>query len=207
MGTDNAVLAPPTFARADPAYGSWAARSRTWFSCFVVTTGPAIELFRSMTGLRRRSSANAGGALCMASSRNSPPSNKVKLPNWALQMRTAFASNASNTGSSSPGELEITRRTSEVAVCCSRDSLSSLVRCCSASNSRTFSMAITAWSAKVATSSICLSVNGRTVRRDNTMTPIGIPSRSRGTPSIVRMPPIFVDSMNSNSGSARTSAM
>ena len=32
---------------------------------------------------------------------------------------------------------------------------------CSASNSRVFSMAITAWSAKVATSSICLSVNGR----------------------------------------------
>ena len=31
------------------------------------------------------------------------------------------------------------------------------------SNSRTFSIAITAWSAKVVTSSICLSVNGRTV--------------------------------------------
>src|SRR6266404_5325316 len=33
------------------------------------------------------------------------------------------------------------------------------------SNSRTFSMAITAWSAKVATNSICLSVNGRTTVR------------------------------------------
>ena len=38
------------------------------------------------------------------------------------------------------------------------------------SNSRTFSIAITAWSAKVVTSSICLSVNGRTsvrVRRQH----------------------------------------
>ena len=33
------------------------------------------------------------------------------------------------------------------------------------SNSRTFSIAITAWSAKVVASSICLSVNGRTRRR------------------------------------------
>ena len=38
-----------------------------------------------------------------------------------------------------------------------------LVRACTSSNSRAFSMAITAWSAKVVTSSICLSVNGRTV--------------------------------------------
>ena len=41
------------------------------------------------------------------------------------------------------------------------------------SNSRTFSMAITAWSAKVVTSSICLSVNGRTSARSNDQTPIG----------------------------------
>ena len=56
----------------------------------------------------------------------------------------------------------MTCSTSDVAVCCSSDSVSSRVRCCSASNSRTFSMAITAWSAKVVTSSICLSVKGRT---------------------------------------------
>ena len=44
----------------------------------------------------------------------------------------------------SVGELEMTRNTSEVAVCCSSDSDSSRVRYCSASNSRAFSMAITA---------------------------------------------------------------
>ena len=37
-------------------------------------------------------------------------------------MRSAFSSMASNTGSSSPGELLMTCSTSEVAVCCSSDS-------------------------------------------------------------------------------------
>src|SRR5215510_15068392 len=54
-------------------------------------------------------------------------------------MLTSFSSMASNTGSRSPGELLMTWRTSEVAVCCSSDSASSRVRCCSASNSRVFS--------------------------------------------------------------------
>ena len=39
------------------------------------------------------------------------------------------------------------------------------LRACSSSNSRTFSIAITAWSAKVVTSSICLGVNGRSAVR------------------------------------------
>ena len=67
------------------------------------------------------------------------------VPNLASQMRVAFSSMAWNTGSSSPGELLMTRSTSEVAVCCSSASLVSL-------NSRTFSIAITAWSAKVLSS-------------------------------------------------------
>ena len=39
-------------------------------------------------------------------------------------MRVAFASMVSNTGSRSPGELEMTRSTSEVAACCSSASAS-----------------------------------------------------------------------------------
>ena len=77
------------------------------------------------------------------------------MPKLASQMRVAFSSMAWNTGSSSPGELEMTCSTSEVAVCCCRDSFSS-------SNSRTFSIAITAWSAKVFSRLICLSEKGRT---------------------------------------------
>ena len=51
-----------------------------------------------------------------------------RLPTLASQMRVAFSSIALNTGSSSPGELEMTRKTSDVAVCCSKDSVRSLVR-------------------------------------------------------------------------------
>ena len=80
-------------------------------------------------------------------------------------MRVAFSSMAWNTGSSSPGELEMTLSTSEVAVCCSSASVSSRVRACTSSNRRAFSMAISAWSAKVVTSSICLSLNGCTTGR------------------------------------------
>jgi len=50
---------------------------------------------------------------------------------------------------------------------------------------RAFSIAITAWSAKVPASSICFSVNGRTARRPSDMTPIGLPSRKSGTPRSV----------------------
>ncbi|MND06845.1 hypothetical protein D3C83_284760 [compost metagenome] len=60
---------------------------------------------------------------------------------------------ASKTGCTSVGELEMTRRISEVAVCCSSDSLVSL-------NKRAFSIAITAWSANASISATCLSSNG-----------------------------------------------
>src|SRR5436190_2829929 len=47
---------------------------------------------------------------------------------------------------------------------------------------------MTAWSAKVVASSICLSVKGRAVDRVMVSTPIGSPSRSSGTPSTPRLP-------------------
>src|SRR5262249_40359310 len=70
--------------------------------------------------------------------------NRNIIPKLASQTRVAFSSMASNTGCSSPDELETTLSTSDVAVCCSKDSESSRVRACTSSNSRTFSMAITA---------------------------------------------------------------
>ena len=54
----------------------------------------------------------------------------------------------------------MTAQISLVAVCCSSASVSSRLRASSSVNSRTFSMAMTAWSAKVWSSAICLSVNG-----------------------------------------------
>jgi hypothetical protein len=87
------------------------------------------------------------------------------------------------TGPRSVGELEMTRRISAVAVCCSSASFVSL-------NSRTFSIAMTAWSANVLSSSISLFENGRTSptesRRPTPMAPMGFPSRSMGTPRMLR---------------------
>ncbi len=89
----------------------------------------------------------------------------------------------------------MTRRMSLVAVCCSRASLTCACACVSASffccnsvNNRTFSIAMTAWLAKVATNSICLSVNGRTSRRWIVMAPTSAFSLSMGTASAVRIP-------------------
>src|SRR6516162_10022154 len=59
------------------------------------------------------------------------------------------------------------------------------------SNSRTFSIAIPAWSAKVVAISICFSVKGRTVSRISTMAPIGLPSRISGTARTVRNPSLL----------------
>ncbi len=65
------------------------------------------------------------------------------------------------------------------------------VRWRSSLNSRTFSMAITAWAAKVVTSSICLSVNGRTSWRDRCrLRRSPRPRGASGTPSKVREPPM-----------------
>src|SRR6266496_1161561 len=87
------------------------------------------------------------------------PSTSRSTASFALQTRAAFSATVSSTGWISVGELAITPRISLVAVCCSSDSLSSW-------NSRTFSMAMTAWSAKVSRSLICAGVKGRTsVRR------------------------------------------
>ena len=57
------------------------------------------------------------GSPCHATARKASSSRRKRLPNSASQMRVALANIAANTGSSWPGELEITRSTSEVAVC------------------------------------------------------------------------------------------
>ncbi len=104
----------------------------------------------------------AGGTPSDDSARNAPSANPNMMPNLPSQMRTALASMASKTGSSSPGELLMTCSTSEVAVCCSSASERSSVRWRNSPSRRVFSMAITAWAAKLVTSSICFSLNGCT---------------------------------------------
>ena len=65
--------------------------------------------------------AKFGGALWVATRRKVSPSRNSRLPNDASQIRVAFSSIAWNTGGNSPGELLMTLRTSEVAVCRSNE--------------------------------------------------------------------------------------
>jgi hypothetical protein len=95
-------------------------------------------------------------------------------PRLPRQRRTAFATTESKTGCTSVGDRLITPKISAVAICCSNASFVSV-------NSRTFSMAMTAWSAKVWSNAICSRVNGPGVARETPMAPIGAPSRSIGT--------------------------
>jgi len=74
----------------------------------------------------------------------------------ASHSRAARSAIASSTGCMSVGELEMTRRISAMAVCCSSASFVSL-------NNRAFWIAITAWSANVFSSAISFSVYGRAV--------------------------------------------
>ena len=106
--------------------------------------------------LRHCSSQAGGRSPCIATVRKPSPSRSHSVPNLASQMRVAFSSMASNTGSSVAGragdDLEHLGGRGLLLQQTSRSSLSS----------RVFSMAMTAWAAKFVTSSICLSVNGRT---------------------------------------------
>ena len=120
--------------------------------------------------------------------RKTPPSPRRNVPLLAPESFTALARRVSSTGWSSVGEEAITRNTSLVAVCCSNASVRSRLRDWSSLKSRTFSIAITAWSANVLTSSICRSVNGSTMSRHTMMPPIGVSSRSSGVASSVRTP-------------------
>ena len=73
------------------------------------------------------------------------------------------------------------RPTSPSAVSCSTERVSSAVRARSSLNRRTFSIAITAWLAKVSRSAICLAEKGwASGPRLMKMTPSGVPSRSSG---------------------------
>jgi hypothetical protein len=149
-----------------------------WEKGAPASSGAKIEVWQTLIP-RRSCSAQSCGWPCIATGRKVSPSKRCSPPRVAPQRVRASSNIASKTGCSSPGEELMTCNTSVVAVCCSSDSRSSL-------NSRVFSITMTAWSAKVRTSSICRSVNGATRPRASKMTPMGSASRIRGTPSRVR---------------------
>ena len=122
--------------------------------------------------MERRASADSRECrrnIVTATISNFSPSHRFMMPKFASQTRVAFSSILWNTGCSSPGEeaddLQHFRRRGLL--------LQRLVPCRLHSlNSRTFSMAMTAWSAKVCSSSMSLAANGPGLLRVTLMTPI-----------------------------------
>ena len=145
-------------------------------------TGWRSTMARPMTVLRSSGIGSPVGpprSPKTATPRIVSPSRRMMSTNCASQILAARSATACSTGCTSVGEAEITCRISLVAVCRSSASCVSL-------NSRTFSIAITAWSANEVTSSISLSLNSLASWRPSVSTPMATPSRSIGTASSVR---------------------
>ena len=146
VGTTRSVRMPPsskpvTTSGSRSAYAESANRSATWTTSLVLTMRPKADVGRCR-GTRRRCSRSGGGVLCAAAIRKTSPSRRYMFPNVASQMRTAFASMISKTGSNSPDDVEMTCSTCDDAVCCSSASLRSSVRCRSSLSRRVLSPAL-----------------------------------------------------------------
>src|SRR6516165_2176486 len=111
-----------------------------------------------------------------------PSTGREMMPMSASQTCVADSTNVLSTVFRSNVDRLMTFSTSAVAVCCCRDSRSSL-------NSRAFSIAMTACAAKFCTTAISLSENGRTSGRHNVKTPSQVSFLMSGTISTVRTRP------------------
>ena len=134
--------------------GSWTGSRRS--AAWPVAPSP------SCIGAALRTSTSSSGIRWLAWSWNPwvPWSYSYITPPAAPESCTARLTIVSRTVGRSRVELTV-RLTALSACSSSTDRVSSCVRAWSSVRSRTFSMAMTAWSAKVVTSSICLSVKGR----------------------------------------------
>jgi hypothetical protein len=131
-------------------------------------------------GIARSASTISAGRLCVARRWNSSRCSSYShieppvTPASVVARETIVASTVS-------------RSSDELTACpTSPSARSSRTDFVSSLNSRTFSIAMTAWSANVVTSSICLSVNGSTRVFHSTITPSSASPASIGTASIVR---------------------
>jgi len=119
------------------------------------TALPMTDPRWTFVGSVRMYSAYSGVNPWKATYLNFPTIRRNMFALSARQSRAAEPTSVSNTVCRSKVERLMTLSTSAVAVCRSND-------CRSSVSSRAFSMAMTAWSANVATNSICLSVKGAT---------------------------------------------
>ncbi len=147
----------------------------------LLTASPQLK-FDSGAGNMALRAASASGSVNVNALRCITPStSRNTVVDSASTSRFDRAAIASNTGCTSEGELAMTFRMSAVAVCRSSASLVSL-------NRRAFSMAITAWSAKICSSASSSAVKGARRSRCTRSAPMAPPSRRSGVPDTVRVP-------------------
>ena len=119
---------------------------------------------------------------------NSLPSRRMTTAPSASHRCAAWFTMPSKTASRLPGLSLISCRISEVAVCSSSDSDSSLLRCSISRNRRALSTAMAAWSANVSSRAISSSVYPPGSARVNPIAPMAAPPRIIGTASALWWP-------------------
>ena len=97
--------------------------SAAWIVRFSFATRAMSETPEIVTtGSRRLNSASAGGALCIATTRQESPWKRYSVPKLARQRRVALSRMTANTCCKPSGDALMTRSTSAVAFCCSSNS-------------------------------------------------------------------------------------
>ncbi len=185
-GRPSRIIGTPSMRRQPPLRANRLSYSGSAKTSVICTTAPVrMTLHESFESSGRIgyvlfiTSIPTGETFSLATKCSISPSNRNTLAKRASQRRTALRAMQSNTGCTFDGELAMTLKISAVAVCRSSASLVSL-------NKRTFSIAITACSAKVFSNSICVSGKGRAAARKMLIAPTGCPSRSIGTDRTLR---------------------
>src|SRR6266478_101442 len=131
-------------------------RSCTWTGLPSATARPAAQW--RLIGCRCQTT---GIEPCCALNTSSSPSFNTTNASAASQSSQALSTMALRTGATSVGEDAITPRMLLLPVWYVSASSSSRVLACTSSNNRAFSMAMTAWSAKVWTSARCDRIEDR----------------------------------------------
>jgi hypothetical protein len=154
-------IGTPQRAREPASGNSYSGRSLTSGISSTMrdkSTRPATDPRPGVTSRPMMPRTTSGCGSTIARKRNTSPSRTQTAPPRAPLNLTAEAISVSSTVCKSNAERLMTFNTSAVAVCWRSDSSRSRVRACTSSNKRTFSIAMTAWSAKVCKSSICQGV-------------------------------------------------
>ena len=149
-GIPSIVRLRPRVLATSIVYSRSACMSWMWTTCFSSSVRPtSVPRVGSIASCCKYASCWGSRVPVLATSRNELPSRCQIVARSASHSCAADLTKVSKIDFRSNAERLMTLSTSEVAVCCSSASPISAVRACTCSKRRTFSIAITAWSAKL----------------------------------------------------------